>query len=563
MSINKFKIIKERSINYFNILNDEIGNKLDGIESDNEKARLGFYLFILECITNNKDILDNVECITDTEFNKLVTGDTFDDLGVDAIYIDECKKTISLFNFKYREKYHPHKKQKENDMFLSTKFINALVNRNINGLEGKIHEIAKIIIEKFNSREIWKTKLYYVSNDNIPIEKEQLNVQNLEKHYEMEVIPVTLNDISNYLSLRPSPIGAIIVINDEYTFTHRIDSLTPYLSYIIKIPLSELIRITVNNPDLRLKYNLEDFETLNKFELDYGLLFDNVRGDLGNTKYNTNILKTLENNPENFFLFNNGITITCKEIKQLGKSGKNKKIELVDFQVVNGGQTLRTIHKFKSNNNDHITKELFDSEILVRILVTSGDVNMRNSIAEYTNSQNSISPIDLKSLDSKQLEIEQYLKEKKILYLRKNGEDRFITSSGEKFEYRISMEKFAQILYSKLGYPYKATNDKKKLFSVKYSDIFGDDFEITDIEVIIRRYFEIYKKYDDSKKYKGMNLKYFYILFIDEISKENLDKKIDRLEECLESYRDGEDFSHTQKMRQKGFLDYLESRYNN
>jgi hypothetical protein len=65
--------------------------------------------------------------------------------------------------------------------------------------------------------------------------------------------------------------------------------------------------------------------------------------------------------------------------------------------VVNGGQTLRTLHSFKQQDKDNIHLYLSNCELLLRVFKTStGPV--RNKIAEYTNSQNAISSIDLKSL---------------------------------------------------------------------------------------------------------------------------------------------------------------------
>ncbi|MEK9318019.1 AIPR family protein, partial [Escherichia coli] len=69
----------------------------------------------------------------------------------------------------------------------------------------------------------------------------------------------------------------------------------------------------------------------------------------------------------------------------------------------------------------HITEYLAKSEILVRIFNTT-DNEAVNKIAEFTNSQNSISSVDLKSLSTLQIQIEQLLDEHDIIYSRKNGD---------------------------------------------------------------------------------------------------------------------------------------------
>ncbi len=67
----------------------------------------------------------------------------------------------------------------------------------------------------------------------------------------------------------------------------------------------------------------------------------NVRRFLGTRrKVNAAIKKTLENEPENFGLFNNGVTIVVQEFERLHKRAIFK---LIEPYVVNGCQTTKTI----------------------------------------------------------------------------------------------------------------------------------------------------------------------------------------------------------------------------
>ncbi|WP_280948920.1 hypothetical protein [Lactiplantibacillus plantarum] len=50
-NINDFKLVQSISEKYFNYLNTK-----NPVNDDLEKERLGFYLFVLECVTGNKDI---------------------------------------------------------------------------------------------------------------------------------------------------------------------------------------------------------------------------------------------------------------------------------------------------------------------------------------------------------------------------------------------------------------------------------------------------------------------------------------------------------------------------
>ena len=80
---------------------------------------------------------------------------------------------------------------------------------------------------------------------------------------------------------------------------------------------------------------------------DYGhrLLEKNVRVFLGTSrKINAGIQKTIQNEPEMFFAYNNGITATAEDIKTQVTKGGRVITTLVNLQIVNGGQTLSLIH---------------------------------------------------------------------------------------------------------------------------------------------------------------------------------------------------------------------------
>jgi AIPR protein len=100
---------------------------------------------------------------------------------------------------------------------------------------------------------------------------------------------------------------------------------------------------------------MEDYSELYESEMEYNLLFDNVRGFIARSKFNVNLNRTLRDEPSRFFMYNNGLTITANDIKTEDTNANKKiKIEIIDFQVVNGGQTLRTLHGFKGQDKDNI-----------------------------------------------------------------------------------------------------------------------------------------------------------------------------------------------------------------
>lgn len=261
-------------------------------------------------------------------------------------------------------------------------------------------------------------------------------------------------------------------------------------------------------------------------------------------------------------MYNNGLTLTANDIiSEDTNANKKVKITIKDFQVVNGGQTLRTIHRFNKIDKDNITKYLSNCEVLLRIFKTVSTNNVRNKIAEFTNSQNAISNVDLKSLSTEQIQIEQYLDDNDIIYARKVG-DTGITASKD-YKYKISMEKFGQILFSIAGFPEKASNRKKQLFDKYYNEIFGENnFEISKAAKYINRYFEIKFTYDLNKKgYVSTDQKIFFIIYIDQKNECSIDENIDFFEKTIESYnpKKGKEISQARKLLQIKFREHLDT----
>lgn len=551
-NINDFKIVNNHSKKYFRYLN------LKKEYRDIEKARFGFYLFALECITNIKEVDRLKEMINDTEFLSHVINQSNDDLGIDAVYIDDDNKTINLFNFKHRENFNANKGLSTNDAFISMKFVNCLTGSDTGkSLVGKTAGFIGSIKEKLLSDDIWDMRLYMVSNENKGLPLENDAIAQLKDNFGLEVISYTLDDFSNFISERPEGSEATLLLNRNSVLSYEEEDLSSSKSYLIKLSVSEILRITGTDKEMRKEYNIEDMGKIKTLKLDFSVLFDNVRGYLGKTKYNKNIFDTLNNEPTKFFMFNNGLTMTADDIEVSPQNGNHKwKINLKNYQVVNGGQTLRTLFEFKDNNFDE--EKLNAANVLVRIFKTSSEKGLTNKIAEYTNSQNAIAPVDLKSLDSLQIQIEKILKSERILYVRKVGD---FGDNDFVYDQRISMERFGQLLYSKLGYPDRASNQKKRIFEGYYDDIFGEKvFDLESSPDVVKRYQEISNLYEASN-YEMYEQKVFYVVFLCEYN-DNIMENIELIEEALLAYKNGGSISESRKLIQKGFKDKLIELYN-
>lgn len=557
--INDYKIIGKKSKKYFELLATELDFDYSSLE-DKQIERLGFYLFIIEHLSNTTEVLDIADLVTDTDFNSILFNERFDDCGIDAIIIDDEEHHIQLFNFKYRTKFNIGK-QSLNETILSSKFINAIVNEDLSQLEGKTQKGAKEIVEKLNGNEEWKISLFVVSNEDIEITSKDHHLEQMERVYGLEVIPVGLEQISQFVSLRPNPVNAELIVDNDAIMSFSESSISSSKSYIIRLPLTEIIRITCADSDLRRNYGIEVLEPLTKVNIDYSVLFDNVRGLVVKSKYNKNISFSLKNDPTKFFMYNNGLTLTANDIKAEPVNA-NKKIRLTidSLQVLNGGQSLRTIHQFNSEDPKHLEDYLSKSEVLVRIFKTSKDSNLNNKIAEYTNSQNSISNVDLKSLRSEQLQIEQFLDDHNIIYSRKTGDTGLDIS--KKYLHKISMERFGQILMSFRGMPERATNQKKFIFDKYYDELFlSETFQLELCPEMITSYFLVKKEYEKLKgTVTSSEQKVFYVLYMSTIIQKSIVEIITQLEQIIKLYKpsSGKTLSEARKLIQLNFRTYLD-----
>ena len=557
-NLNDYKLVKQKSIIYSNKLG------ISPKATETEKARYGFYLLVLECVTGEMDVNDLTNMIIDTEFCNDIFKESNDDLGIDAYNIDEEAHKIQLFNFKYRESFNETNSTKESDMYDSVRFFSMIQNENTVPIKKSIRTKKAIesIIEKLNSTDIYDIELYMVANVNNKFGISP-GINAFKECYDLKVKHIVLDDIAAYISDVPKNKNATLIVDKEASLTYENSSYSTTKSFLIRISLAELVRITCDDETIRSNCNCTDYSNLNKVKLEMSLLYENVRGYLGGTEYNKKIVETIDDDPSNFFVYNNGLTIVTNKLEsELINGNKKIKISIDGFQVVNGGQTLRSIYEFCHCKFDQ--EKLANAEVLIRILKADNE-GLRNHIAEYTNSQNAISDSDLKSVSTLQRQIEAYLKAKNITYLRKIGDYKTFDNS----ELMISMTKTAQIIYSYMGYPHIVGNQKKKLFKEYYDDIFNDELALDLVEKIIRLYFRITKLYEDLQQYKVYDQKVFYILYmikkieIEEVSDEDINNLINLLENTLKNYEPNNDLSDARKILKTNFKNEIDKALEN
>lgn len=139
------------------------------------------------------------------------------------------------------------------------------------------------------------------------------------------------------------------------------------------------------------------------------LIERNVRSYLQATgKINQGIKSTLQNEPQMFMTYNNGISTTAKQIV-VDENNKDDSFvvinEITDWQIVNGGQTTASIYNALQSGIDISTVNVQIKLTVIRD--QSKTEEMVGYISKYANSQNKINMSDFSANDSFHIEMER------------------------------------------------------------------------------------------------------------------------------------------------------------
>jgi hypothetical protein len=184
----------------------------------------------------------------------------------------------------------------------------------------------------------------------------------------------------------------------------------------------------------------------------YGIFDENVRGFLGFRKNSPNydMKHTIENHPDKFWLYNNGITITCSKFLI-----NENNIDIINPQIVNGCQTTTVITK--SDNLENVF-------VLARIHIIDPNTDDIIKITEATNKQSSVVDRDFKSKDERQNVIFEFFKSFNYFYdYRRGSWDHLSKDERKKYMRADNIDVFKSVL-SYLSCPAEAKNKRRLLF---------------------------------------------------------------------------------------------------
>ena len=158
---------------------------------------------------------------------------------------------------------------------------------------------------------------------------------------------------------------------------------------------------------------------------EYGekLLQRNIRRFLGHTnRVNADIRNTLldRERSDRFYFYNNGITVVCDKFEYNAFQSADYQVQLKNMQVINGGQTCKTIQRTLRENNPPVGASAY---VMVRIYQLSGESDeVVQEITKATNSQNPVDLRDLRSNDEAQKLLELGMRDLGFSYKRHREE---------------------------------------------------------------------------------------------------------------------------------------------
>ncbi len=319
----------------------------------------------------------------------------YNDKGIDCFVWHEDQKDLYLIQNKFFS---------DNSTVSNSYIQNDFLTRAIGALEKGTYTRSKELQSIFSSNHLnddFSVHFYlYVTNN---VCKTQViedgvanfNKLNAEKHYDARIFDLT--DIMEAYFKEP--------LQEKKNFKYTLDTINNGTT--LKVD-NEAYKMTLA---LDARYVLLPVVTMYRMYLDaqkkkYPIFDENIREYLGaNGSTNKKIRNTLLNPQDrsNFFFYNNGITMLVEDMTSTNMKGGHLEFDVMNPQIVNGCQTVSTIHDALSSlDQQSLESEFKNTFVMVKILKVPANNDSLKSlyrhIVEYNNSQNSINDKNLNAV---------------------------------------------------------------------------------------------------------------------------------------------------------------------
>lgn len=198
------------------------------------------------------------------------------------------------------------------------------------------------------------------------------------------------------------------------------------------------------------------------------LLQRNIRRYLGlhSNRVNAAIHDTLcSGKADRFYFYNNGITVVCDKFEYNALQKSDHMIQVRNMQVINGGQTCKTIHDTLASTIPGMVPD--SAYVMIRIYQLAEDnKDFVQDITYATNSQNPVDLRDLRSNDTLQKNLELGMQELGYVYKRQREEG---VGGANVIPSSVAAESILAVWREK---PHQAKFRHREHFGKLYHDIF-------------------------------------------------------------------------------------------
>lgn len=303
------------------------------------------------------------------------------DNGIDAIYYHEPEKRLYIVQSKW---IHDGSGEPSNgDMKKFIAGVTDLFNMRFERFNSKVSAIKPMLLQVLNAPQSTYNIVVAYTGINTLADPSQRDLDDLksEMNDASEVLSVTaLNQSGLHGSLTARLAGEPINVDITLKSWGKMDS--PHTAY----------------------YGQVAAENIAEWWSKYGdrLFAGNLRSLLGDTDVNTEIRQTIDESPESFWYFNNGITIIADKITKTMAGGGGTEFgtfHCEKISVVNGAQTVSTIGRHAPKAAEKTALAFVPLRV---ISLEKAAATLGTAITKTNNRQNRIDNRDFVTLDPEQ-----------------------------------------------------------------------------------------------------------------------------------------------------------------
>lgn len=339
----------------------------------------------------------------DPQQSALHITDGYHDMGIDAIYLDNTQKELIVLQSKWRDSGTGSISQEEMCSFIEG--IKRIIEYDLNGANSAI-------VQKKDDIDFALTSMGY-----------QIHI--LFVHTGNEVATdYALRPLQSLLSATNDEISTLLIYNEisfKEIYSYLAQGQNPESIVLDDVILNNWGKVESPYP---VYYGTISAAAIGKWYKEFGnaLFAKNIRFYKGSTDVNDGMKRTLLQEPENFFLYNNGLKLLCSSIIRKAKDSTTNATGLFRLEgvsLVNGAQTAGTIGTMYLETPEQVAQ----ASVMIQIVdLSKASEEAYIQITKLSNTQNRIENKDFAALDPEQERIRTDLDFSHYTYLYKSGD---------------------------------------------------------------------------------------------------------------------------------------------